>query len=138
MANEATLVYELELPVPFTCADGTGIEKGTLLKITDPATVALSAAATDSIIGIAAEEKIANDGKTTIGVYMRGIFKMLADGAVTVGAGVIPDGTNPNEFITAAAASDASTVFGISLETVADGETGLVYVNCGIGGSPET
>ena len=138
MANEAVLVRQLELPVTFTCADATGIEKGTLLKLTDPATVALSAASTDSIIGIAAEEKIANDGKVQIGVYLRGIFRMLSDGTVAAGAGVIPDGTNPNEFITAAAASDASTVFGISLESVTNGQTGLVYVNCGIGGSPET
>ena len=60
------------------------------------------------------------------------------DGTVAVGAGVMADGTNPNEYITATAAADAAAVFGISLETVANGETGLVYVNVGIGGSPET
>ena len=43
-----------------------------------------------------------------------------------------------NEFITATAAADAAAVFGIALETVADGETGMVLVNVGIGGSPET
>lgn len=138
MANEATLIHELELPIPFTCADGTGIEKGTLLKLTDPMTVALSDGAADIIAGIAAEEKIASDGKTKIGVYLRGVFKMLSDGTVAVGAGVMADGTNPNEFITATAAADAAAIFGISLEAVSDGETGLVYVNVGIGGSPET
>ena len=138
MANEATLIHELELPIPFTCADGAGIEKGTLLKLTDPMTVALSDGAADIIAGIAAEEKINGDGKTKIGVYMRGIFKMKSDGTVAVGAGVMADGTNPNEYITATAAADAAAVFGIALETVADGETGLVYVNVGIGGSPET
>tara|TARA_Y100000310_G_scaffold340842_1_gene437996 strand:+ start:1190 stop:1606 length:417 start_codon:yes stop_codon:yes gene_type:complete len=138
MANEATLIHELELPIPFTCADGAGIEKGTLLKLTDPMTVALSDGAADIIAGISAEEKIANDGKTKIGVYLRGVFKMLSDGTVAVGAGVMADGTNPNEFITATAAADAAAIFGIALETVADGETGLVYVNVGIGGSPET
>lgn len=138
MANEATLIHELEPPIPFTCADGTGIEKGTLLKLTDPMTVALANGAADIIAGIAAEEKIASDGKTKIAVYLRGIFKMLSDGTVAVGAGVIADGTNPNEYITATAAADAAAIFGIALETVADGETGLVYVNVGIGGSPET
>ena len=138
MANEATLIHELELPIPFTCADGAGIEKGTLLKLTDPMTVALSDGAADIIAGIAAEEKINGDGKTKIGVYMRGIFKMLSDGTVAVGAGVMADGSNANEYITATAAADAAAVFGIALETVADGETGLVYVNVGIGGSPET
>jgi len=62
MALETVLIHELELPVPFTCADGAGIEKGTLLKLTDPMTVALSDGAADIIAGISAEEKIANDG----------------------------------------------------------------------------
>jgi len=138
MANEATLIHELELPIPFTCANGTGIAKGALLKLTDPMTVALADGAADVIAGIAGAEKIADDGITKIPVYMRGIFKMLSDGTVAVGAGVMADGSNPNEFITATAAADASAVFGISLETVADGETGMVLVNVGIGGSPET
>jgi hypothetical protein len=138
MANEATLIHELELPIPFTCADGAGIEKGTLLKLTDPMTVAAADGAADIIAGVSAEEKIASDGKTKIGVYMRGIFKMKSDGTVAVGAGVMADGSNANEYITATAAADAAAVFGIALETVADGETGLVYVNVGIGGSPET
>lgn len=138
MANEATLIHELELPIPFTCANGTGIAKGALLKLTDPMTVALADGAADVIAGIAGAEKIADDGITKIPVYMRGIFKMLSDGTVAVGAGVMADGTNPNEFITATAAADAAAVFGIALETVADGETGMVLVNVGIGGSPET
>ena len=138
MANEATLIFELEPPIPFTVADGTGIEKGTLLKLTDPMTAIIATGAADMIAGIAAEEKIANDGKTKISVYLRGIFKMLADGTVAIGAGVISDGTNPNEYITATAAADASAVFGTSLEAVTDGQTGLVLLNVGIGGSPET
>ena len=138
MANEAVLVHELEPPIPFTCADGTGIAKGSLLKLTDPMTVALADGAADMIAGIAAEEKIANDGKTTIAVYLRGVFKMVSDGTVSAGAGVIADGTNPNEFITATAAADAAAIFGISLESVADGHSGMVLVNVGIGGSPET
>ena len=138
MALECSLHTELELPVPFTVADGAGIEKGSVMEISDPNTVAVTNGDDDKIIGIAAEEKIASDGKTKLGVYMRGIFKMKSDGTVAVGAGVMADGTNPNEYITATAAADAAAVFGIALETVADGETGLVYVNVGIGGSPET
>jgi len=138
MANEAVLVYELEPPVPFTVADGTGIEKGTLLKLTDPMTAIIASGEADMIAGIAAEEKIASDGKTRISVYLRGIFKMVADGTVAIGAGVIADGTNANEYITATAAADAAAVFGTSLEAVTDGQSGLVLVNVGIGGSPET
>ena len=138
MANELTLVHELELPIPFTCADGTGIEKGALLKLTDPMTVALADGAADMIAGVAAQEKIANDGRTSIAVYLRGVFNAVADGAITAGAGVMADGTNPNELITATAAADAAAVCGIALETAADGETFRVYLNVGVGGSPET
>ena len=66
MAGEHTLVTELEPPVSFTCADGTGIEKGTLLKLTDPMTAIATSGAGDAIAGVAAAEKIANDGNTKI------------------------------------------------------------------------
>lgn len=92
MALECVLMVETELPVAFTCADGTGIEQGTVLKLTDPMTVAASDGDTDVCAGIAAEEKIANDGKTTIAVYRRGIFKGFAGAAgVTVGHSIITD-----------------------------------------------
>ena len=77
MANEAVLIVETDLPIMFTCANETGIEKGTLLKLSDPNTVAAATADNDIFIGIAAEEKIASDGKTKIAVYTRGIFKMV-------------------------------------------------------------
>ena len=129
MANEATLVFELETPIPFTVANATGIEKGALLAMTDPMTAILvSADGTEAIAWVAAEEKIASDGKTKIGVYRRGIFKMLAGGAVTVGESVISNGsTLANEVITAAVNSE--NIVGIALETVADTETFLVELN---------
>tara|TARA_Y100000310_G_scaffold124704_1_gene123504 strand:- start:427 stop:840 length:414 start_codon:yes stop_codon:yes gene_type:complete len=137
MANELVLLTELESPVGFTCADGTGIEKGTLLAISDPMTVAKVSGATPNVIGVAAEEKIANDGKTEIAVYMRGVFKATAGGSISVGASCMAeDGTN--ELLTATAAADASEIFAIALETAADTETFKVLFNAGIGGSPET
>jgi len=66
MANEATLMIEMDLPIPLTVADGAGIEKCTVLKLTDPMTAAACSADNDVFIGIAAEEKIANDGKTKL------------------------------------------------------------------------
>lgn len=126
MALEATLMVELELPVPFTCADGTGIEKGSLLKISDPNTVAITDGDTDPIIGIAAEEKVADDGKTTIGVYMRGIFKGYAGAAgVTAGQGIISDTATgaANELVNADVNSEH--IVGRALETAADTESFL-------------
>lgn len=124
MALETTLVHELEPAVPFTCADGTGIEKGALLILTDPMTVATTTGDTDEIIGIAAEEKVANDGRTKIGVYLRGIFKGFAGAAgVTAGLAIISDTATgaANELVVADINSEA--VVGIALETAADTES---------------
>lgn len=124
MALECTLVHELEPPVPFTCADGTAIPKGSILEISDPMTVAITNGDTDPIIGIAAEEKIASDGKTTIGVYLRGIFKGYAGAAgVTVGMGIITDTATgaANELVVADVNSEH--LVGMALETAADTES---------------
>ena len=124
MALETTLLYELETPVPFTCADGTGIEKGALLILSDPNTVATTTGDTDPIIGIAAEEKVASDGRTKIGVYLRGIFRGFAGAAgVTVGQGIISDtGTGaPNELVNADVNSEH--IVGRALETATDTES---------------
>lgn len=121
MALEATLVHELEPPVPFTCANGTGIPKGSLLILTDPMTVAVTTGDTDEIIGIAAEEKVASDGRTKIGVYMRGIFDGFAGAAgVTAGLAIISDTATgaANELVVADINSEA--VVGVALETATD------------------
>jgi hypothetical protein len=126
MALETTLVFELSKPVPFTCADGTGIEKGALLKIADPYTVSVTAGDTDAIIGIAAEEKIANDGKVKIGVYLTGIFKGYAGAAgVTAGMAIISDTATgaANELVVADINSEH--IVGRALETATDTESFL-------------
>lgn len=126
MALECTLVIETELPIPFTVADGTAIPKGSVLKLTDPMTAAIADGDTDVIAGIAAEEKIANDGKTTLAVYRGGVFRGFAGAAgATVGAGLITDvGTGaPNELVNADVNSEA--LVGIAFETAADTDSFL-------------
>lgn len=130
MALEATIVYETSLPVPFTCADGTGIEKGALLTLSDPMTVATTTGDTDPIIGIAAEEKIANDGVTKIGVYMTGIFKGYAGAAgVTAGQAIISDTATgaANELVNADVNSEH--IVGRALETATDTQSFLFQLN---------
>ena len=128
MANEATLIFETEIPLPFTVANATGIEKGTLLKLTDPMTAIISSADDDACAGIAAEEKIASDGKTKLGVYRRGIFKVLGSGSITVGDAVALGGLGgDNEVITAGV--NAENILGTALETSTDGETLLIELN---------
>ena len=126
MTQEAVLVFEMSPPIPMTCANGTGIEKGAILKITDPFTVALASGDGDPVAGIAAEEKIASDGKTSISVYRRGIFKLEAGtSGVTVGYPIIIEANN--EFKdTAANGSDTGYVWGVALETATDNETFLM------------
>ncbi len=126
MALEANLMIETGRPIPMTVADGTGIEKGTVLKLTDPMTAAPSDGDNDVIAGIAAEEKIASDGRTTLGVYREGVFKMTAGGAITVGDAVNTNASTgaANEVVVAGVNDE--NVLGIALETAADTETLLV------------
>jgi len=123
-----TLIVELEPPINFTCADGTGIEKGTLLALSDPMTAAASAADGDLIAGVAAEEKIANDGKTKIAVYRRGIFKATAGGNCTAGYALASYSStgDANDVINGAVDDLNSQSCAIALETATDGETLLV------------
>lgn len=123
MANAvAILAVELESPVMFTCADGVAIPKGTILKLSDPMTVAASSADNDVFAGIAAEEKIASDGKTKIAVYLRGIFICESNGTTTVGKNQVIKALNELADSTAAD-NDLGYVVGKALETAADGET---------------
>lgn len=125
MASECTLIYEIEPPIPFTCTDGTGIEKGAILKLTDPMTASLADGDDDVVAGIAAEEKIASDGKTKISVYRRGIFKGLAGGAIAIGTaiGTYASTGATNELHQAGAGHDNQ--LGHSLEAAADTHTFL-------------
>ena len=128
MANEAVLMVETELPVMMTCANATGIEKGTVLKLSDPLTVAASSADNDLFGGISGEEKIASDGKTKIAVYFGGIFKMkVSSTGTTVGLHQVIKGANTiGDYTTLD--DENGYVIGKALETAADTETCLVFV----------
>lgn len=131
MANEAVLLIETDLPIPFTCSESSGIEKGTLVKLTSPMTVAAATADNDVLIGITAEEKIASDGKTKVGVYTRGVFKMIAGAAgCTVGLPVVASAAN-TVVDTAADDSDAGRVVGRALETAAVGQFAAILIGAG-------
>lgn len=137
MANEAVIREFRENPMDFTVADGTGIEKGVLLKMTDPRTAIISTALGDSLAGIAAREKIASDGRTRLAVYRRGIFDMTCSGAVAVGSSVISyaDANYPNTIGTAVGKIfSGAAILGTALETGADAEVIQIDLNLG-GGS---
>jgi hypothetical protein len=131
MAYEATLVTRTHHPINMVVSNTTGIEKGTVLKITDLNTAIATSAPNDQFAGIAAAEKIANDGVTNLAVYRGGRFKMYLSGACTVGDPLI---TDYNNYVKSAVASTGATlsgsrIIGTALETGATGNTILVELN---------
>ena len=68
-----------------TIADGVSVSVGTLLQMLDPRTASYSHLAKVAIIGVAAEEKIANSGAVDISVFTDGIFEVTVSGAVVLG-----------------------------------------------------
>src|SRR3990167_4371998 len=132
MANEAVIIELLGNggdPIRVTVANATGIEKGTLMKISsDPRTATATAASGDKFIGIAAAEKVANDGATEIAVYTKGIFDLKSDNTGSaLGVIVAVGGANLTE--TAVEADyPLGNCIGKNLETVSANEVGAVFV----------
>ena len=129
MANaQAVLVYETELPIPFTVSDGASIEKGDSLQLGDNATVSLISGDDQKVAGIAAEEKVANDGKTKIAVYMGGIFRVECADTCTVGYEAVVKAKNEYEDYDASD-KEVGKVCGKFLESGTNGEFILLSLN---------
>jgi hypothetical protein len=96
MANEAVIIeLTTQNAVNRTCADGATIEKGTILELADPNTVTANDGSGDVFGGIAAVEKVASDGATTIPAWMSGVFDLTcAASTVTAGQWVSTSGAN--------------------------------------------
>lgn len=151
MTGEAVIV-ELAgqpkgVPIRYNIADTVAIEKGTLLGISGAAVnryadardgefvIATARAAADShpFAGIAATEKVANDGQTTIGCWTKGLFDLTAvskfggEGAIRPGTLVVLSGTN---LIRAAIATDviSGAILGKAMEDIAAAGVGQVAV----------
>lgn len=134
MANEAQLRVRTDNPLDFTIADGAGIEKGAILELLDPLTASGAATANVALAGIAAREKVISDGRTRLAVFRRGVFDMLASGAIAVGKAVSSAG-HDNYILQAPITASGAAILGHALETAADGETIQVYVDVGAGGN---
>ena len=126
MANEAILIVETHLPVMMTVADGVGIAKGAILKMTDPFTASLADGDNDIVAGIAAREKIANDGNTKLAVFRGGIFRVLSGTAsILIGSPLDTQGASGANEI-GVAGINAQNIIGVSLEAAADADTFLM------------
>lgn len=138
MANEAVLRQWLENPIDFTCADGTGIEKGAVLTLTDPRTAVISTTDGGAVAGICAREKIASDGRTQVAVYRKGIFDMVCSQAVTIGSPVMSyasTGASNTIGMAVGAAVSGASIIGYALEAGALNEVIQVLVDIGGGSS---
>ena len=137
MANEHIVRAGGLTAYDFTVADGTGIEKGALLKGTDPRTAIISSAAGDVLAGIAAVEKVASDGQTRISVLRNNaIVAAYASGDIIVGNPIVAADTSlfPNFVKTAVATASGDVILGTALETAANGEQFEYWLNVGAGG----
>jgi len=132
MADEAIIVELLGNqgdPVRYTCADGAGIAKGSVMELTTPRTVVQSTNAGRPIVGIAAAEKVASDGQTSIPVYTNGIFQLkCATTQCEIGDQVSPDATDNNVKLMTSLDLETGHTVGYALETIAIGSTGMVRV----------
>ena len=129
MANEALLRVRLGDPIDFTVADGTGIEKGAICKMTDPRTAVLSDGDADIVAGICAREKIASDGRTQSAMFRSGIFDVVASGSVTVGDAVVTASSTGGSNQVSTAALNAENILGTALETATNGKVFQVELN---------
>ena len=102
----------------YTVADGTGIAKGTLLKLATPNTASAASADNDVVGGIAWMEKVASDGSTEIVAALDGIWGITTSAAaVTIGEQVVINGTNEIKKYTTLDA-EKGYVLGRALETI--------------------
>lgn len=136
MANEAVLVEFDGFPSDWTVADGTAIAKGAILMATDPRTASLATDGPVAVAGIAAREKVANDGRTNLAVYTSGKFLVYASGAITIGQGVMvaTDATTyPNFVSQSGITASGGFSLGRAEETASNGEQILITLGPGTG-----
>ena len=133
MANEAVIIelFNGGRPIRYTVADGVTIEKGTIMEMTDPRTMKKISAANKPIAGIAAAEKVASDGSTTLAVYTDGIFDMKLGGSATsvLGSDVVSNGSDNTIDGFDTLDDELGYVIGKSLESGGNSEVVAIRVN---------
>ena len=114
--------------VPFIVADGSAIAIGDFLELADPMIVTAHAGNVDTpIVGIAAEEKVANDGNLLITGITNCIFKAttIAGGSATLGDPVSMSATAGQVNLSTTLDLEKGWSVGIAYETVGASETAL-------------
>jgi len=137
MANEAVIIelcgQPKGRPLTFSVVDATRIEKGALCALYDPRSMSGASFNMDGSLpfaGIAAAEKVASDGSTTLAAWTEGVFD-LKNGVGTVNVGKLVSLSGAN-VVYQAAATDVENgyVVGKALEEGAANE--IIAVAVGI------
>lgn len=126
MANEWTLRVETHPAINFTCADGAGLAKGAVCKMTDPMTASISNGDNDIFACVVQSEKIASDGITSVSGYRGGIFEATINGTCNAGDPLVTDSSTGGANKLAVAAVNEENVVAYALETATDEERILV------------
>ena len=132
MANEATLLVELQPPISFTVTNATGIEKGALLAwVAGGNTVAKASVASDRLAGVAYTEKRASDGNTTVAVItgMGNEFKAYASGSISRGDPVGSINGNFLRTLSGSLSLSGAVILGHSTEDCTTGQTFKYVMN---------
>lgn len=143
MAADKAVVIELlgdgGDPIEYTVADANNISQGDLLFSVDPRTASANSSAYQNFAGIAARDKVANDGITVLPLWTNGIFDLKISGqAVTAGQLVVGSGNNlitraqdaANNAVASGsiAAASAGIIIGRALDTAAAGTAETIPV----------
>lgn len=124
MADEAVLKIETHLPINFTCSTNVTIEKGAIVKNTNPMTAVLSNGHNDIVAGIVQSEKLAADTtQNSVAVFRGGVFRVTVSGTVSAGDPVV---TSLVANRVGLAAINQENILGIMLEDGTNGQTKLM------------
>jgi hypothetical protein len=133
MADEAAIIELLGNkgdPVRYTVADGNAVAKGTLMYLSGDRTISAHSGQGQDFVGIAATEKVADDGQVTLAVYTNGIFDLTDSGSGITLGDAVKLGATANEIATADdnTAQQMPEIVGIALETASANEVIAVRV----------
>ena len=123
MSDEHVLKIETDIPVNYTCATGTTIEKGAMCKETDGMVAVLSDGDTDIVAGVVQSEKLAAEtSQDSVAIYRGGWFTAVAGVAgVTFGKAIITDSSTSAANRLVDADVNSENIVGICHETAASG-----------------
>lgn len=114
-------------PIRYTVAAGVAVTKGDMWRLIDPVSASgANFAAVNPGVGIAAADKSASDGATSVAFFTNVRADIVASGAISIGAPVTL--VAENMVRTATVIASGASIFGWPLETASDNERVAVRV----------